>query len=298
MDKLVAPVLLVDGDIFAYRASAASDGRVYFFKLACGRIIEEKYKKDILTLHDKHVHLGDAPGEVKMEYRPDPVEYALHTLKVSIASLETDLREHTDGVGPMEVFLTSGDSFRNTEVYAGYKKNREDMRKPTHLNDCKQYLINKFGAKVKPGLLEADDMIAIRATELAEAGAPFLIVSLDKDLKQVPGYHWNFSKKELSYVDPVEAKRNLYKQILIGDQTDGIPGLYGVGPKRAEVLLDDLMEEGHMYLVVLKEYLDKIPKTVKNHAEFCANLMHTHAHLLYLLRKEDERWTPPDLPVY
>jgi hypothetical protein len=294
MDKIAAPILLVDGDIFAYRAAAASDGRMYSFTYE-GGTVRRNYKKDIVKERDALLKTGVECTDIVQTFEPDPVEYALHTLKKSIESLETDLELHIDGCGAKEVFLTNGDSFRNTEVYAGYKKNRDDMRKPLHLNDCKQYLVNKYGATARPGELEADDMIAMRATELLGAGAPYIIVSLDKDLKQIEGYHWNFQKKELTYVDSVEAKRNLYKQVLIGDPTDGIPGLYGVGPKRAEVLLAPLQEERHMYLVCLKEYLDKMPKTVENHEEFCANLMHTHAHLLYLLRKEGERWVPPSL---
>lgn len=294
MEKIAAPVLLIDGDILAYRAAAASDGRMYSFTYS-GGTVHRPYKKDIMKERDALLSAGQECTDIVLAYEPDPVEYALHTLKQSIVSLETDLSDYIDGCGAKEIFLTNGESFRNTEVYAGYKKNRDDMRKPFHLNECKQYLMNKYGAKARPGELEADDMIAMRATELLSVGAPYIIVSLDKDLMQIEGYHWNFQKKHLVYVDSVEAVRNLYKQILIGDQTDGIPGLYGVGPKRAETLLAPLREERHMYLVCLKEYLDKMPKTVENHEEFCANLMHTHAHLLYLLRKEGERWVPPSL---
>jgi hypothetical protein len=298
MDKLDCPVLLIDGDIYAYRAASAADGRMYTFEYnmeSSTVIVREKYKKDIDKRHKDMQDQGLNPSPVLQSFEPDPVEHALHTLKKSIESLETDLKDRIINGCTKEIYLSQGESFRNTEVYAGYKKNRDGMRKPFHLDGCKEYLVKKFGAIVKPGLYEADDLIAIRATQLASEGKPYIIVTLDKDLRQVPGYHWNFNKQELSYVSEVEAKRNLYKQILTGDATDGIPGLYGVGPKRADALLDPLLEDRSMYLAVLKEYLDKMPKTVENHAEFCAALMHTHAHLLYLLRSEDERWVPPAL---
>ena len=65
-----------------------------------------------------------------------------------------------------ELFLTGKQNFRNdVAVTAPYKGNRKDVKKPKHLPLLREYLQTACGASVSDGQ-EADDDIAIRATEL------------------------------------------------------------------------------------------------------------------------------------
>jgi hypothetical protein len=90
-----------------------------------------------------------------------------------------------------ELFLTGKSNFRNeVAVTAPYKGNRKDVKKPVHLPLLREYLVKGWGAQVSEGQ-EADDDIATRATEL---GDDAVIVSIDKDFMQVPGWHYNFVK--------------------------------------------------------------------------------------------------------
>lgn len=79
--------------------------------------------------------------------------------------------------------------------------------------------------------LEADDVICFMQTE------DTFVDSNDKDLKQIPGLHFNHDTKDLIVVSEEEAFRNLCSQMITGDSTDCIPGLKGYGPAKAEKLM-------------------------------------------------------------
>ncbi len=55
---------------------------------------------------------------------------------------------------------------------------------------------------------------------------------VDKDLIQVPGLHWNYNKptEEPVWIDSLQAAKNFWYQMLVGDPTDSIAGLEGIHP--------------------------------------------------------------------
>lgn len=172
-----------------------------------------------------------------------------------------------------ELFLTGKGNFRNdVAVTAPYKGNRKS-EKPTHYHLLREYLVLSWGAHVVEGM-EADDMLAIRATEL---GDDSVIVTLDKDLNQVVGWHYNFVKKETTYITKPQGLLHFYTQFLTGDSVDNIKGVHGIGPKKALKLLED-KTEAEMWDVVV-EHLG-YDRAVEN------------GHLLYMLRTREDRFTP------
>jgi DNA polymerase-1 len=176
-----------------------------------------------------------------------------------------------------QLYLTGSNNFRkDIAVTAPYKGNRTSP-KPEHLPAVREHLISKWGAVVAEGQ-EADDAIAIEATKLLDK---CVMISVDKDFRQIPGYHYNFVKREHFYVSAEDGIRFLYKQVLMGDSTDNIIGLHGIGPKRADALLQDCNTEQDMFDVCVKAY-DNRDRVIEN------------ARLLYLRRKENELWLPPD----
>lgn len=179
-----------------------------------------------------------------------------------------------------ELFLTGKSNFRHEiAVTAPYKGNRKDAKKPKHLPLLREYLQMAWGATVSEGE-EADDVIAIRATEL---GDDSIIVSTDKDFNQVPGWHYNFVKRVKSYVTPEEGLRFFYKQILTGDAADNIKGLFRVGDVKATKMLADYKTEVELYQCCV-EALGK-ERVLEN------------ARLLWLRRKQNELWEPPNEKV-
>lgn len=94
--------------------------------------------------------------------------------------------------------------------------------------------------------IEADDAVSIAATELRFLDINHIIAGADKDLLQIEGNHYNIRSHTRTYISPVEALHNLYRQILIGDVTDGIEGLKGIGKKKASQFIDGLATEYDM----------------------------------------------------
>ena len=198
-------------------------------------------------------------------------EVATSTMYNFIADIMVEL----DEVEECEVFLSGKTNFRTEiAVTEPYKGNRKDNRKPLHHQALRDYLINEWDADVSVDE-EADDTIAIRATEL---GDDAVIVSLDKDFDQVVGWHYNFAKKRLYYIEPDEGALNFYMQFLMGDRIDNIIGVKGIGCVKAAKLLSDKTPY-EMYQVCVEHLGEE--RALEN------------GRLLYLRRKEGELWMPP-----
>ena len=101
-------------------------------------------------------------------------------------------------------YLTGDNNFRY-KVYPEYKANRKDMVKPTYLPVTRQRLIDEYNAIVSVDC-EADDLVGI---EHFKRDCEPTIVSIDKDLDQFYGWHWNPKKKIRYLVSPDDATRFL-----------------------------------------------------------------------------------------
>lgn len=124
------------------------------------------------------------------------------------------------------------------QVLPTYKGNRASTKKPLVLLALKELLIEKHDAYFRPGL-EGDDCMGILAT-MPSKGVERIIVSIDKDMKTIPGL---FSRdgKTIMKISPEEADFWHMYQTLTGDTTDGYSGCPGVGPKAAQEALETLM---------------------------------------------------------
>ena len=147
-----------------------------------------------------------------------------------------------------KAYITGKGNYRNElAVTEPYKGNRKDAKRPQHYQAIRTHL-QRLGAELVEGS-EADDAVATEATKTGG-----WIVSIDKDLDQVAGWHYNFVKHEEYYVTEEQGLRNLFTQVLTGDRTDNIIGLKGIGPKKAEKLLQDCKTEREYYDACLKAY--------------------------------------------
>ncbi len=174
------------------------------------------------------------------------------------------------------VYLTGTGNFRY-DISDIYKANRP-KDKPVTLSLSKQYLVDQYNAVVTEGR-EADDAIA---TEAASIGFDeVIIVSNDKDFKQLPCLIYNYKKDEWFKVDELGSKYNFWKQVLMGDSVDNIKGLEGVGQKTAEKILKGLTTDDEMFQASLKAYEGDLEALTKT------------ARLVYLQRQENELWSPP-----
>lgn len=182
---------------------------------------------------------------------------------------------HDTGATEHAAFLSGTGNFRKT-VDPLYKANRT-QEKPKWLETLKEHLVLFWGAAVTEDI-EADDAIGIASQECFYDGGAYTIASLDKDFLQLPGRHfqWEFSGttvKKLSdgtkeynkwtkpaqhlFVTPNDGLRWFYQQMLIGDVSDNVVGVAGVGKVKAAKLIEPLDDELDMYNTVFNLYDDK-----------------------------------------
>jgi 5'-3' exonuclease len=180
-----------------------------------------------------------------------------------------DILEDT-GADNYSVYLTGSGNFRR-ELLPSYKANRPDAR-PTHWGAVRDFLLNQHKAIVCDGY-EADDALGM------EQGHETVICSIDKDLLQIPGKHYNFVKKEHKVVTHDEGYLALYIQSLVGDRSDNIFGVTGIGPVKAANALRELLPE---------QYYDKCREMYGDDERF-----HINMKLLYIWRKPNDMWIPP-----
>jgi len=140
-----------------------------------------------------------------------------------------------------------------TDLYAQYKQNREDFSSKidrenpfTQLADIKTALESLNIKYVEQPGYEADDMIASYVSQLS---CEVVIVSSDTDFLQLVGkrttmfrYH---GKKSLLFNETVVQEKYgvhpsqfLEFKALIGDKSDNIDGIIGIGPKNAIKVLN------------------------------------------------------------
>jgi len=192
----------------------------------------------------------------------------------------------------IEGYLGGSDNFRYN-IYPEYKGNRKDKAKPTYLEDCRELLVTQYGANIVNGY-EADDALGIAQTKYDGASR---ICSLDKDMLMIPGHHFNWVTQEFKLVSPLDGLRTFYKQLVLGDKSDNIPGFDGAlrssCPKFVAKLqepIDSMTLEDDMYLYVYEIYYNHNENN--SHIE-TQETLHRNAQLLHILKEEGKFWQPP-----
>jgi len=152
------------------------------------------------------------------------------------------------GASESELWLTPKKSFRKILV-PEYKSNRKGKEKPPMLGDVVSVMVERFGAKYADSGFEADDEVGQTALDFWKDGKEdsCIICSIDKDLDTIPGWHyrWGLFNKEAKryFIMQEQAMHFYYVQVLAGDPGDGIKGIPGIGPKKAEQILKGCLDE-------------------------------------------------------
>jgi len=147
------------------------------------------------------------------------------------------------------IFDKSEKTFR-TEMYPAYKAHRPDL--PEDLRPQFPLIRDAVRAFEIPCLeqagFEADDLIATYARLACEAGATTTIVSSDKDLMQLVGktvvMYDTMKDKRIGPAEVMEKfgvgpEKVIEVQALIGDSSDNVPGVPGIGVKTAAQLIGE-----------------------------------------------------------
>ena len=200
------------------------------------------------------------------------------TLEEAITSLNNRIIELLTHIGSYKFvgFLTIGKCFRyDIAKSRPYKGNRKGGPKPPIFYALKEYIQQTWKFKYVKGL-EADDLVCSYKTGNS------ILCSPDKDvLLQTQGKHFNYGKWEWVNTTQQNATQFLWKQMLMGDPGDGIPGIPKIGPKTAELIIKD-QEITDLPQIVLNKYIEKfgILKGI--------TIFEETFNLIYILRSADD----------
>ena len=196
---------------------------------------------------DYIVYKSCAAAETEIDFGDDVILVTSNfsdAYKATIGEL-TKIRDKFGSFADLILFFSDTKNFRK-KILPEYKGHR-NRKKPCGYKRVIKELYNNYEVIMTPNL-EADDALGIYATQ--HTGN--VIVSPDKDMKQIPGKLYNLDEV-FTITKEAGAKWHLI-QTCAGDQTDGYSGIPGIGVKRAEALFN---KEGYSWKTVEKAFIDK-----------------------------------------
>ncbi|KAF2282448.1 hypothetical protein GH714_043919 [Hevea brasiliensis] len=192
--------------------------------------------------------------------------------------------------GDKDLLTKSTGNFRIDQAFTKPYKGKRPADKPPFFYELREYLLSTQDAILADGE-EADDLMSIEAWRLArefcemegievgsnehKAFANYVVISKDKDLMQVPGWHLHYKDNSYSlewvtrmgYLRPKYKAKDgkmkkleggglmfLYAQILMGDDIDNYPGLPKCGMNTVFMALKDCKDERELYFTTLALY--------------------------------------------
>jgi 5'-3' exonuclease len=304
--------IIIDADPIVYRAGFAAETHNY-------QVIAEHENgtmQEIFFVRTKEETAGDQMKAWLKETKAkvlskeciveaEPLEFALRGVKLTIQACINDVQKQHGEAEQITVLLSGPNNFRNTlATIKKYKGNRDSAYKPVHYQAIRDYLCDYWNADVVEGH-EADDECSILAhMDLQKS----VVCTIDKDLDQIPCLHYDYSKKVFYEPDEEEARSVFWTQLLCGDSTDNIQGLYKVGEKKAQKLLqewtdhDDFQQgrdtEDYLWCNVVEAYADNIEEYSDKYPEGMTAYQAAleNARLVFIQTYRGQLWSPPGRP--
>lgn len=141
-----------------------------------------------------------------------------------------------------ELVFTKGNNFRY-EIYPQYKFNRKEKTDlDLIVKQLKKLIIDRVDFAYSETNVEADDVVISKVKQHTDKNIKVFIAAIDKDVinaSSVPCF--NYKKKEwIEKSTSVQIEEWYLLQAVMGDSSDGIPGIKGVGKVGAKKIIDDL----------------------------------------------------------
>ena len=299
---------LLDGDIVVFRCGFAAERNVWTlcweprYETAPDGTQDKdnpeftkhktfEYKREALEYLDKvcpgqFTRVEDQDYMLFAERDLQPLSHALQGVKTLINRLceVNDLNPQFD----LKVYLSSSKNFRHEiATTRPYKGNRKVEHRPTYEKEIKNYIKENYDTYTGDNE-EADDLLGIAQTAYGPEDS--IIMSLDKDLDQIPGLKYNFQHEVHYCVTQQQADYAFCLQLLTGDTTDNIPGLPGIGKGKGAKALHGLEES-------YEAMMDEVGRQYQIHSgkEDWHKYMVEQGQLLWIRRVPDELWQPPEL---
>lgn len=268
----MSSVIYIDADVLLYEASFAAQKTHYIYKKK--RFTSADECKTWCEANELDYRALRKDGTITSEIELLPQGTARTILARKIDGITDTVK-----IDKTEMFLSGEGNYRDeVAVTKGYKANRANTPKPQHYDYIRSLLL-EWGCILINGC-EADDAIGISMTKNPDG----VIATIDKDLNQIPGKHYDWGKGLMYTVKPIQAHHYFLRQLLIGDSTDNIPGLPKYGEAKADKTLNDIKtNHNSMWTTVIGEY-----KAAGMTKEYFTEQM----QLLWIQREPDQRITP------
>ena len=258
---------IIDGDIVVYRAGFASQDYIHSVVDQDGDVLEQFSSKAEANDYAELMALSETiKPKIETEILPKSHDDVEMIVDVMIKNIIVG-SESTDYI----VYLSGETNFRNEVAkIREYKGNRSSSTRPVHYGYIRDYISDKHPTILSDNC-EADDLCAMRLyTEFKKAqksknknDCEAILCSIDKDLRNIPGHHYNIKDRKIDWVTVKDANKHFAKQLLTGDNTDNIPGISflsdmkkKVGPKTAEKWLKDATSIQELHDAVCEAYIE------------------------------------------
>ena len=201
---MTQPTVLIDGDTVVY-------------KFACGLEKTFDWGDGVTSTHAD----GDAGKRYVDAYLAEIAQvFAGASIRIALSDPEVNWR---------------------FDILPTYKQNRANYTRPIIWGELREHLRYAYDVYLRP-TLEGDDILGILATHPSIIRGEKVIVGIDKDLRTIPGRHYNPNTKEHATVTEPEADWNHLYQALVGDVIDNYKGCPFIGPVKARKILGPVAE--------------------------------------------------------
>ena len=195
---------------------------------------------------DYIVYKGCSAAEYDVDYGEDVI-FVGSSFKEAYANVNRDLEKIKSNFFDPDLILFFSDSTNFRKLVDPDYKGHRNRKKPCGY----QRVINNLASEhkvIRMPTLEADDAIGIYATSNDDC----VIVSPDKDMKQIPGRLFNMT--EMFTIDKSDGWQWFLIQTLAGDSTDGYAGAPGFGIKTSAKFF---AEYGYTWNTVVRAFESK-----------------------------------------
>jgi len=263
---------IIDGDVLAY--------------YAC----EARWKKKAKIEEGiSYIQLDENGERIPLEFtKEEDREY----LEESWLNFQEKLQELLETVYCEDYLMAvKGDfNYRNL-LLPSYKMNRhKDPNKQNRFVPTLRKLAVAGDLAIAAHGMEADDLMRIWAEECRINGVDYIICSIDKDLRCIPGKHYLMHHKEVITVTEKQAIRHYYCQLLKGDPTDNVLGVPRVGEVKAEKILNACVNEEEYQEAVVEQYM------IAYDGDWYEQLL-VNGRMIHIMRHHNDYFDPKEWPV-
>jgi len=194
----------------------------------------------------------DADSMIYSSALKETLNEAKECLDIKINNCLSEIQDLNYEIDSFTICSGSKGNFRKY-IDDSYKANRKDVVLPEFLNELHKYAKTNWSSWYAFGV-ETDDLVASLWKRGVRNNETVIISSIDKDYLQFPCLMYNYNHKTLTDISDVDALRNFYTQMIVGDSADNIKVCKGKGKVFATKLLSDKNTKYEMIRVVFSVY--------------------------------------------